>query len=193
MKTQSSSLLSTGSFAQTADMDKVKSYLGIAQNQMIKNGAIVSSTFPSPILTQNSLKTDNISTMEISPPENSCLVNSPSPVKSKSLSAERANPKEVLSSSSVGGSEGSNVSSNRSDFSMNVADESSVQDPLDFGGYFEEEYCKSAPLEERHELSEVVTDVDSSGSPREKEKSEEGENDEMLGCVFAFSEEGMSL
>ena len=72
---------------------------------------------------------------------------------------------------------------------MNVADESSVQDPLEFGGYFQEEYCKAAPLDENHELSEVVTDVDSSSSPRDKEKSEEdGESDELLGCVFAFSE-----
>ncbi|KAL2942241.1 Autophagy-related protein 18h [Bienertia sinuspersici] len=180
-----------GAYGQAAEMDRVKSYLGIAQNQIIKNGAIVSSTLPKPILTQNSLKTDNISAMEISPPENSCLVNSPSPVKNESLSAERANPKEFQSSSSVGDSEASNVSSNRSDFSMNVADESSVPDPLDFGGYFQEEYCKAAPLDEIHELSEVVTDVDSSSSPREKEKSEEdGENDELLGCVFAFSEEG---
>ncbi|XP_021742467.1 autophagy-related protein 18h-like isoform X2 [Chenopodium quinoa] len=180
-----------GSFAPDAQMDAVKSYLGIAQNQIINNGMKVSSKFPSPLLTQNSLKTDDTSTMEISPPENSCLVNSPSPVKNASLSAERANSKEVQSSSSVGGSEASNVSSNRSDFSMNVADESSVQDPLDFGGFFEEEYCKAGPLDESHELSEVVTDVDSSSSPREKEKSEEdGENDELLGGVFAFSEEG---
>lgn len=179
-----------GSFAPDAQMDVVKSYLGIGQNQIIKNGMKVSSTFPSPLLTQISLKTDT-SNMEISPPENSCLVNSPSPVKSASLSAERANSKEVQSSSSVGGSEASNVSSNRSDFSMNVADESSVPDPLDFGGYFEEEYCKAAPLDESHELSEVITDIDSSSSPREKEKSEEdGENDELLGGVFAFSEEG---
>ncbi|KNA09193.1 hypothetical protein SOVF_155860 [Spinacia oleracea] len=176
-----------GSFSPDAQIDVVKSYLGIAQNEIVKNGMKVSSTFPSsPLLTKNSLETDT-STMEISPPENSCLVNSPSPVKNASLSAK----KEAQSSSSVGGSEASNVSSNRSDFSMNVADESSVQDPLDFGGYFEEEYCKAAPLDESHELSEVVTDVDSSSSPREKEKSEEdGENDDLLGGVFAFSEEG---
>lgn len=174
-------------------MDIYKSYLGIAQNQIVNNGIKVPTTFPLPLLTQTSLKTDT-SIMEISPPENSCLVNSPSPVKNASLSAERANPKEVQSSSSVGGSEASNVSSNRSDFSMNVAEESSVQDPLDYGGYFEEEYCKAAPLDESHELSEVVTDVDSSSSPREKAKSEEdGESDELLGGVFAFSEEGINL
>ncbi|CAO2832682.1 unnamed protein product [Amaranthus hypochondriacus] len=178
-----------GSFVPAAEKDVVKSYLGLTQNSMAKNSITVSSTFHAPLLTQSSIS--DTSSMEISPPENSCLVNSPSPVTNPSLSAGRANPKEVQSSSSVGGSEASNVSSNRSDFSMNVADESSVPDPLDFAGYFQEEYCKAAPLDESHELSEVVTDIDSSSSPREKEKSEEdGENDELLGGVFDFSEEG---
>jgi len=78
---------------------------------------------------------------------------------------------------------------------MNVVDEGSTQDPLDFGGYFQEEYCKGAPLDESHEMSEAVTDVDSSSSPRVKEKPEEDgeEEDEMLGGIFAFSEEGMNL
>ena len=182
----------SGSFVPAAEKDIIKSYLGVAQNPMAKNAIAVSSTFPAPLLTQSSIS--DTSSMEISPPENSCLVNSPSPVTNPSLSAERANTKDVQSSSSDGGSEASNVSSNRSDFSMNVADESSVPDPLDFAGYFQEEYCKAAPLDESHELSEVVTDIDSSSSPREKEKSEEdGENDELLGGVFDFSEEGMNL
>lgn len=167
----------------------------IAAGQMVsyvKNGAIVSSTFPSSLLTKNSLKTDN-SSMEISPPEKSCLINTPSPLKDASLLAERAIPKEGQSSNSVGSSGVSNVSSNCSDFSMNIVDEGSTQDPLGFGGYFQEEYCKGAPLDESHEMSEAVTDVDSSSSPRVKEKPEEDgeeEEDEMLGGIFAFSEEG---
>lgn len=161
----------------------------------VKNGMIVSSAFPSHLLTQNSMKTDN-APMEISPPEKSCLVNSPSPssLKDTSLSAERGIPNKVQSANSFGSSGGgSNVSSNRSDFSMNVVDEGSTQDPLDFGGYFQEEYCKGATLDESHEMSEAVTDADSSSSPCDKEKAEEDEDeedDEMLGGIFAFSEEG---
>ena len=171
-------------------MDSAKSYLELTQDQMAKNRIKVPSTFSPSLLTQNSIRTDT-SSMEISPPENSCLVNSPSPVQNGLISAKTANLTEVQSSSSVGGSEASNISSNRSDFSMNVADESSVQDSLDFGGYYQEEYCKAATLDEGHE---VITDVDSSSSPREKAKSEEdGENDELLGGIFAFSEEGMNF
>ncbi|XP_057515043.1 autophagy-related protein 18h-like [Amaranthus tricolor] len=177
----------TGSFAPASEMDSAKSYLELTQDQMAKNRIKVPSTFSPSLLTQNSIRTDT-SSMEISPPENSCLVNSPSPVQNGLISAKTANLTEVQSSSSVGGSEASNISSNRSDFSMNVADESSVQDSLDFGGYYQEEYCKAATLDEGHE---VITDVDSSSSPREKAKSEEdGENDELLGGIFAFSEEG---
>ncbi|KAL9233274.1 hypothetical protein vseg_008295 [Gypsophila vaccaria] len=159
---------------------RMKSYLTLAQNSTVKIGENNPSTYPSTLLTQNSFKTDNV-IMEISPPEESCLINSPSLDNTS---------KEVQSSNSVGTSEASNISSNRSDFSMNVVDEGSVPDPLDFGGFLEEEYCKAAPLDENHEVSEV-TDVDSTSSPREKEKSEEdGDNDDMLGGVFDFSEEG---
>ncbi|KAK9735381.1 hypothetical protein RND81_04G202600 [Saponaria officinalis] len=173
-----------GSSVPASQMDTMKSYLTLAQNSPVKNGMMKNpSSYPSTLLTQNSFKTDNNAIMEISPPEESCLINSPSlDITSKEV---------VQSSNSVGTSDASNISSNRSDFSMNVVDEGSVQDPLDFGGFLEEEYCKAAPLDETHEVSEVVTDVDSSSSPREKEKSEEdGDNDDMLGGVFDFSEEG---
>ncbi|KAH9603978.1 hypothetical protein KSS87_023581 [Heliosperma pusillum] len=165
-----------------AQMDTTMSYLTLAQNSTAENGMKISS-YPSSLLTQNSFKADN-AVMEISPPENSCVVNSP-PLIDTSVTTGRATV------NNVGTSEASNLSSNRSDFSMNVVDEGSVQDPLDFGGLFEEEYCKATSLDENHE---VVTDVDSSSSPREKDKSEEdGDNDEMLGGVFDFSEEGMSF
>ncbi|XP_074292757.1 autophagy-related protein 18h-like [Silene latifolia] len=168
-----------GPSTPTAQMDTTMSYLTLAQNSTAENGMKISS-YPSSLLTQNSFKADN-AVMEISPPENSCVVNSP-PLIDTSVITERA------TANNVGTSEASNLSSNRSDFSMNVVDEGSVQDPLDFGGLFEEEYCKAASLDENHE---VVTDVDSSSSPREKDKSEEdGDNDDMLGGVFDFSEEG---
>ncbi|KAL6324321.1 hypothetical protein AAG906_012567 [Vitis piasezkii] len=95
---------------------------------------------------------------------------------------------EVESSDSVGTSEASNTSSNRSDSSMNILDEGPVE-PLYFGQYFQEGYCKASTLDECRELTEV-TDVDSGSSPCDREKSEEDENnDDMLGGVFAFSEE----
>ncbi|KAG9457502.1 hypothetical protein H6P81_002010 [Aristolochia fimbriata] len=62
---------------------------------------------------------------------------------------------------------------------------------LDFAQYFHEGYCKISELDDCHELPEVVTDVDSSSSHCEREKpDEDGDNDDMLGGVFAFSEEG---
>ncbi|RVW53369.1 Autophagy-related protein 18h [Vitis vinifera] len=127
--------------------------------------------------------------MGISPIEDSYFVNSISSIKNGSLSSARTIGKEVESSDSVGTSEASNTSSNRSDSSMNILDEGPVE-PLYFGQYFQEGYCKASTLDECRELTEV-TDVDSGSSPCDREKSEEDENnDDMLGGVFAFSEEG---
>lgn len=126
--------------------------------------------------------------MGISPIEDSYFVNSISSIKNGSLSSARTIAKEVESSDSVGTSEASNTSSNRSDSSMNILDEGPVE-PLYFGQYFQEGYCKASTLDECRELTEV-TDVDSGSSPCDREKSEEDENnDDMLGGVFAFSEE----
>ncbi|XP_068663800.1 autophagy-related protein 18h-like [Aristolochia californica] len=66
-----------------------------------------------------------------------------------------------------------------------------LQNPLDFAQYFHEGYCKISELDDCRELPEVVTDADSSSSHCEREKpDEDGDNDDMLGGVFAFSEEG---
>ncbi|KAL8155374.1 hypothetical protein AgCh_000672 [Apium graveolens] len=102
---------------------------------------------------------------------------------------------EVLSSSSVVTGDVSNTSSNRSDLSMNILDEELVhedmQDQLDFGLYFEEGYCKSKNLDQGNELTEHITDVDNSTRHCHKVISEEeADSDDMLGGVFAFSEEG---
>ncbi|GFY91985.1 autophagy 18h-like protein [Actinidia rufa] len=115
--------------------------------------------------------------------------------KISALSTGKTIAREGQSSSSVVTSEASNTSSNRSDFSMNLIDEGpaheDMQDPIDFGQYFEEEYCKASTHDECAELTEAVTDVDSSNSLCDKEKYEEdGDDDDMLGGVFAFSEEG---
>lgn len=125
----------------------------------------------------------------------SYVVNTPSSPKYSAFSSRGTVPRVVQSSSSVLTSEISNTSSNRSDFSMNVIDEpvhEDMHDPIDFGKYFEEGYCKASSHDESPELTEAVTDVESSNnSPCEKEKSEEdGDNDDLLGGVFDFSEEG---
>lgn len=103
---------------------------------------------------------------------------------------------EVLSSSSVVTGDVSNTSSNRSDLSMNILDEELVhedmQDQLDFGHYFQEGYCKSKNLDQGNELTEHITHVDNSTSHCHKVISEEeADSDDMLGGVFAFSEEGV--
>ncbi|KAG8068790.1 hypothetical protein GUJ93_ZPchr0005g15074 [Zizania palustris] len=55
---------------------------------------------------------------------------------------------------------------------------------LPISGFYKE-------LDDCRELTEAVTDADSSSSHCEREKPEEdGDNDDMLGGVFAFSEEG---
>lgn len=131
--------------------------------------------------------------------QESYVVNTSSSPKSSALITTGGSaPREVQSSSSGLTSEISNTSSNRSDLSMNIIDEpvhEDMHDPIDFGQYFEEGYCKASSHNEGPELTEAITDVESSNnSPCDKEKSEEdGDNDDMLGGVFAFSEEGRKV
>lgn len=120
------------------------------------------------------------------------IVNGPSSSKSSPLSTEGASEKEVHSSPSGTSGELSNTSSSRSDVSMKLIDEGPVHedmhDPIDFAQYFQEGYCKASA---NNELTEAVTDIDSSNSPYDREKAEEdAESDFMLGGVFFFSEEG---
>lgn len=155
------------------------------------------SVLSSSLLNKSSINNDSTSisaklpTTGVSPVQDSDFSNSLSTLTSDSLSADRTISKNVQPSNSVGGSEASNVSSNRSDLSMNIPDEGLVHDSLDFEQFFQEGYCKPSPLSDCRDTTEVVTDVDSSSSPGDREKSEEdGDNDDMLGGVFAFSEEG---
>ena len=77
------------------------------------------------------------------------------------------------------------------DLNMNVTREEPKRDSPDFEQFFHEGYCKASV--DCHESTEVATDVDC-GSPCGREKSDDdGDNDEMLGDVFDFSEEGMNL
>ncbi|KAJ8476810.1 hypothetical protein OPV22_020537 [Ensete ventricosum] len=74
---------------------------------------------------------------------------------------------------------------------MEHAESSDSHISVEFAQYFNEGYCQVSELNDCRELTEAVTDADSNSSHCEREKSEEdGDNDDMVGGVFAFSEEG---
>jgi len=74
---------------------------------------------------------------------------------------------------------------------MNVTCEESIRDSPDFEQYFQEGYCKASV--DCHESTEVITDVDCSSPCGRGKSDEDGDNDDMLGDVFDFSEEGINL
>ncbi|XP_044493710.1 autophagy-related protein 18g-like isoform X2 [Mangifera indica] len=78
---------------------------------------------------------------------------------------------------------------------MNIVDGlalPSVHAPVNFGVSLQEGHCEALKHDECCKSTEVVNDdVDSSSSHYEREKlKEDGENEEMFGSMFAFSEEG---
>lgn len=173
-----------------------ESYPSIAQSQnennVEKQGR---SVFSSPLLNRSSINKNSISNSAEQPTTGVSLVRDSNITNSLSTLTSDSFPivKEVQSSNSAGVSEASNISSNRSDLSMNIIDEGLVHDSLDFEQFFQEGYYKASPLSDCRDTAEVITDVDSS-SPCDREKSEEdGDNDDMLGGVFAFSEEGRTM
>lgn len=156
------------------------------------------SILASSLQNQNSANKDGVSSSsrsrqsasDVSHVEDSNFSNGVSTFTGGSLSADRTIVKGVQSDNGSEPSEGSNGSSNRSDLSMNILDEGQEHDSSDFEQFFQEGYCKASALSECPESTEVVADVDSS-SRCDGEKCEEDEdNDDMLGGVFAFSEEG---
>lgn len=116
--------------------------------------------------------------------EGSCVSNSLSSIKSGILSDRLIITKETNSSDS-------NLSSHRSDLSMNILDEGvheDLRDPLVFGQCFQEKYCKALVMDEKgRQISEVDSGAGNSSCASNLEKSDD---EDMLGCVFAFSEEG---
>lgn len=65
-----------------------------------------------------------------------------------------------------------------------------TSDHVEFGQLLKEGYCEALELDGCHGLTEVVSDDVDSSSHHEKDKLADGEEDEMLGGVFAFSEDG---
>ncbi|CAM8926059.1 unnamed protein product [Rhodiola kirilowii] len=75
--------------------------------------------------------------------------------------------------------------------STNNLGERAIQEPLDFGPYFHEEYCTASALDGSHQSADIIANVDNSpGNMEKSEEDEDANNDDMLGAVFAFSEEG---
>ncbi|KAL5983994.1 hypothetical protein ACLOJK_018096 [Asimina triloba] len=131
----------------------------------------------------------------ISKLDNGCGINGPSPLDCDSPCLGRQLAKDALSSNNAVRSELSNSSgSNPSASSPNMNAESghvNIPNSVDFAQYFHEGYCKISELDDCRELTEVVTDADSSSSHCERDKpDEDGDNDDLLGGMFAFSEEG---
>lgn len=82
--------------------------------------------------------------------------------------------------------------SNQSEHTNNL-DVGKIQEPQDFGQYFQEEYCTASTLDGSHQSADIIANVDNiPGNMEKSEEEEDGDNDDMLGCVFAFSEEGKS-
>lgn len=151
------------------------------------------------MMNQNSVSRDGSSVSFKQPVDHSSteatnFKNSPSSLTSALPSVGRTITKETQSSNSGGTSESINTSFNCSNLTLNSLGEGLSNDSPDFEQFFQEEYCKALASSESHESAEVVTDIDSNNSPCDREKSEEdGDNDDMLGGVFAFSEEGRKL
>lgn len=91
-------------------------------------------------------------------------------------------PAETTIDNSSGTSGASNVSSNRSDLSMNAADEG--EGPIDGSPDFEQFFTEVVS-------SETATEAENKDAPRDQGKlDDDDDDDDMLGGVFAFSEEG---
>jgi len=116
----------------------------------------------------------------------SSLINGLSSTASTLLCGSRSVVADAHSSGSSMNSEVSNacMPNYHSEQSGNGDSHNSVEFPQ----YFHEGYCKVSEIDECRELA----DADSSCSPGGREKQEEdGDNDDVLGDVFAFSEEGI--
>lgn len=115
------------------------------------------------------------------------IMNSPSP---GSIAHGVNFGRGVHSSESIVTSDTSNAGSNRSDLSMNNVDEVPMhEDMLEFGHDFNEDYCKPSTEEESCTARKMI-DGNGNNSGHQRNKSEEdGDSDDMLGGVFAFSEE----
>ncbi|XP_064968107.1 autophagy-related protein 18g-like isoform X2 [Musa acuminata AAA Group] len=107
-----------------------------------------------------------------------------------STSSLSCNGKLVVDNHSLNGNESSRVpKACTTDVHMEQDGISDSHNSMEFETCFNEGYCKVSELDDCRELTEAVTDADSNSSHCEREKpDEDGDNDDLMGCVFAFSE-----
>ncbi|XP_065010488.1 autophagy-related protein 18g isoform X2 [Musa acuminata AAA Group] len=107
-----------------------------------------------------------------------------------STSSLSCNGKLVVDNHSLNGSESGRVpKACTTDVHMEQDGISDSHNSMEFETCFNEGYCKVSELDDCRELTEAVTDADSNSSHCEREKpDEDGDNDDLMGCVFAFSE-----
>lgn len=82
---------------------------------------------------------------------------------------------------------------NASNVNVNVEGSSTLHNPIDLGQFFQEGHCNAMEQSRCSGLTEVITeDVESSSSHCQRviKPEDDGGNEEMLGGIFAFSEEG---
>lgn len=130
------------------------------------------------------------------------IMNSPSPSPVDDFSSING-PGVVAvaqSSESIVTSDTSNPGSNRSDLSMNIADQVPMHEQeeeeeeedmlLQFGPHdFNDNYCKPSTEKELGEMTDVDGNNTNSRHHQRNKSEEDGDSDGMLGGVFAFSED----
>ncbi|OWM62969.1 autophagy-related protein 18h isoform X2 [Punica granatum] len=104
------------------------------------------------------------------------------------LPADTSIVQELEAPNSSGSSDDCSANSKGSNLMSNIIEEH-VNGSLDFVQYFQEGYCRPSDLNGCPDSAEDIIHDDGSSSPCDRDKSEEeGDNDDMLGGVFAFSE-----
>ncbi|KAL5561610.1 hypothetical protein UlMin_031357 [Ulmus minor] len=80
---------------------------------------------------------------------------------------------------------------NTSSANITAKESSVLHHPVDLGQLFQEDHCNISEHNGCHGLAEAVTnEVDSSSGHCPRENRDNGEDDEMLGDIFSFSDEG---
>lgn len=133
------------------------------------------------IVLENLLQSGNMK--HVDSPYDHCLNGSPL------LQGKKTNSNGRDSIEGVGISDGSTLFPNHDLDKINFLDAASEIQNASVEHSFPDDHCKTLVHDESNVLTEEVTDdVDSSSSSHEREQPEDGEDDEMLGGLFAFSE-----
>ncbi|KAI3979946.1 hypothetical protein MKX01_042600 [Papaver californicum] len=175
-----------GASGNPNDFDKMKSFKvsELKESSTVSVGGHRCTTIiPSSLLSQNLARNDHLSEQHKNGGDykvNNCVINGVSFLKSDSVSIEGV----IKVGTPSNGSEMSEISNPSSGRSEPIG----LQDTVDFGQYFQEGYCEVSELSGRQKSAEVIHGSYDHRVREEVAKDEEGED--MLGGMFAFSEEG---